>query len=100
MLALEDAFGADYPTHSLRLGLATEAAAAGVPDATIQLMGRWRSAAYMGYVRGHRQLASGALQAIARSRQGSGTGCLGVAARQRRHPTKWVIKALCSVCRL
>ena len=34
-LASKDAFGADYPTHSLRLGLATEAAAAGMPDATI-----------------------------------------------------------------
>ena len=96
-LVLKDAFGEGYSTHSLRIGLATEAAAAGVPDATIQLMGRWRSAAYMGYVRGHRQLVSGALQAIARSRQGNGTGGPGIAARQGRHPTRWVIKAWCSV---
>ena len=47
---LQETLGSGYSTHSLRIGIATEAAAAGVPDATIQLLGRWRNSAYLGYV--------------------------------------------------
>ena len=68
--ALREILGTGYSTHSLRIGVATEAAAAGVPDATIQLLGRWRSAAYLGYVRGERGTVSAALRAIARARSG------------------------------
>ena len=32
---LKQMFGAGYASHSLRIGVATEAAAAGVPDTTI-----------------------------------------------------------------
>ena len=41
----------DYSSHSLRIGAATAAAAAGVPHATIQLLGRWSSDAYKLYIR-------------------------------------------------
>ena len=38
-------------SHSLRIGAATAAAAAGIPHATIQVLGRWTSDAYKSYVR-------------------------------------------------
>lgn len=41
-------------SHSLRIGFATAAAAAGVPDATIQASGRWRGSSYLRYIRGPR----------------------------------------------
>ena len=41
-------------THSLRIGFATAAAAAGVPDAAIKAGGRWRSGVYRQYIRGPR----------------------------------------------
>ena len=39
-----------YAGHSLRIGVATTAAMAGVEDAMIQTLGRWQSAAYVQYV--------------------------------------------------
>jgi hypothetical protein len=39
-----------YSGHSLRMGAATQAALAGVPDHLIQLMGRWKSEAYKLYI--------------------------------------------------
>ena len=40
-----------YNTHSFRIGAATSAKAAGISDAHIQLLGRWRSSAFQGYIR-------------------------------------------------
>ena len=40
-----------YNTHSFRIGAATTAKAVGIADAHIQLLGRWRSSAYQGYIR-------------------------------------------------
>ena len=40
-----------YAGHSFRIGTATTAAQCGIPNATIQLLGRWESTAYLLYVR-------------------------------------------------
>ena len=40
--------------HPLRIGEATEAAAAGLPDWLIQTAGRWRSDAYKRYIQDHK----------------------------------------------
>lgn len=42
-----------YSGHSLRSGCATSAAAAGLADWEIQMMGRWSSQAYLRYIRLH-----------------------------------------------
>ena len=42
---------AQYSSHSLRIGAATEAAAAGLPTWLIQTAGHWRSDAYHRYIR-------------------------------------------------
>ena len=41
----------EYNTHSFRIGAATTAKAVGIADAQIQLLGRWKSSAYQGYIR-------------------------------------------------
>ena len=38
-------------THSFRIGGATAASAAGIPDSTIQILGRWSSNAFKNYIR-------------------------------------------------
>ena len=38
-------------THSFRIGGASAAASAGIPDSTIQILGRWSSDAYRRYIR-------------------------------------------------
>ena len=40
-----------YNTHSFRVGAATPARQANIPDALIQLMGRWKSSAYLTYIK-------------------------------------------------
>ena len=40
-----------YAGHSFRIGAATTAAANGVEDSTIQTLGRWKSSAYLSYIR-------------------------------------------------
>lgn len=55
-----------FAGHSFRIGAATTAAAKGVPDSTIKMLGRWESSAYQLYIRTPRdQLAtiSGTLSA-------------------------------------
>lgn len=58
-------------THSLRAGAASEAAAKGVGDATIQALGRWRSAAYRVYIRPKREELARLSKTIARPRSQS-----------------------------
>ena len=45
----------DYSGHSFRIGAATTAALASVPDHIIKMMGRWQSEAYTLYVRQSRE---------------------------------------------
>ena len=40
-----------YSGHSFRIGAATTAAANGVEDSLIQTLGRWKSSAYLSYIR-------------------------------------------------
>ena len=44
-----------YSGHSFRIGAATSAAAAGIPDHLIKTLGRWESSAYQLYIRIPRQ---------------------------------------------
>ena len=41
----------DFAGHSFRIGAASTAAAAGLEDSAIQTLGRWKSAAYLLYIR-------------------------------------------------
>jgi hypothetical protein len=50
---------APHSGHSFRIGAATSAAAAGIEDAVIKILGRWSSSAYLAYVRIQRSDLSG-----------------------------------------
>ncbi len=39
-----------YSGHSFRIGAATTAASVGVEDSAIQMLGRWKSTAYLSYI--------------------------------------------------
>ena len=41
----------NYSSHSFRIGAATSASAAGIPDSLIRTLGRWSSDAYLVYIR-------------------------------------------------
>ena len=43
--------GGDFNGHSFRIGAATSASQAGIPETTIKTLGRWRSMAYQQYIR-------------------------------------------------
>ena len=47
-----------YSSHSFRIGAATSAALAGVPEHMIQTLGRWTSSAYLTYIRTPRSVLS------------------------------------------
>ena len=48
-----------YAGHSFRIDAATTAAARGLEDSMVQMLGRWKSLAYLEYIRiPHHQLAS------------------------------------------
>ena len=49
----------NYSGHSFRIGAATTAAARGIPDATIKMLGRWESSAYTSYIRTPREQLAG-----------------------------------------
>ena len=42
---------AGYSGHSFRIGAASTAAAVGFSDSIIQLLGRWKSSAFLAYIR-------------------------------------------------
>lgn len=53
-----------YSGHSFRIGAATMAAANGVSDATIQILGRWKSDSYARYIRSPRHTLTGISQVL------------------------------------
>ncbi len=57
-----------FSGHSFRIGEATAASQAGVGDATIHLLGRWRSDAYKWYVQPEREELAGVPRQLAAKR--------------------------------
>lgn len=48
-----------FADHSFHIGAATTAAQAGLEDSTIRMLGRWSSAAFLSYIRLHREHLAG-----------------------------------------
>ena len=58
-LARTDVDQRKYCGHSFRIGAATTAAARGIEDSVIKMLGRWESVAYLQYVRLPREQLTG-----------------------------------------
>jgi len=56
-----------YSSHSFRIGAASTAAAAGIPDWRIQALGRWSSDCYRRYIRLPADETAGVAAALART---------------------------------
>lgn len=54
-----------YSGHSFRIGAATAAAQAGIPDSAIQALGRWSSSAFLRYIRPPRERLAQFSQSLA-----------------------------------
>ena len=63
-IALSAGLPGDFSSHSFRIGAATSAARAGVPDHLIQVLGRWKSDAYKQYIRTPPYLITRAAKAL------------------------------------
>ncbi len=57
-----------YSGHSFRIGAATTAARQGISDATIQILGRWESTAYMLYIQTPREQLTSVSATISHTR--------------------------------
>ena len=57
----------DYASHSFRIGAATSAAGAGIPEWLIQVLGRWSSQCYQSYIKTPRATIQAALGRMAKS---------------------------------
>ena len=60
-----------YAGHSFRIGAATTAAACGLPESLIKMLGRWESTAYMLYIRTPRSTLCSVAQKLIQHTQGS-----------------------------
>ena len=56
--------GSSFNGHSFRIGASTTASAAGIPEATIKVLGRWKSMVYQQYVNSSSSMLAGVAPCI------------------------------------